>query len=58
LCNGSTTVFGAVCLGSNPGQATKEKASTKVGAFFMPKIKLNEGAERSEHNKKEEQMRA
>jgi hypothetical protein len=24
----------------------------------MPKIKLNEGAERSEHNKKEEQMRA
>ena len=38
LCNGSTTVFGAVCLGSNPGQATKGKASTKVGAFFMQKI--------------------
>ncbi len=35
MCNGSTTVFGAVCLGSNPGQATKEKALTKVEAFFM-----------------------
>ncbi len=24
-CNGSTTVFGTVCLGSNPGGPTKRK---------------------------------
>ena len=37
MCNGSTTVFGAVCLGSNPGQATKQKRSRNESCgFFMP----------------------
>jgi hypothetical protein len=51
LCNGSTTVFGAVCLGSNPGQATKEKALTKVEAFFMYMSKVQPmSIEQSEFN--------
>ncbi len=27
LCNGSTTVFGSVCLGSNPGNPTKKASN-------------------------------
>ena len=33
-CNGSTTVFGTVCLGSNPGWSTLETLTLKVGVFF------------------------
>ena len=39
-CNGSTTVFGSVCLGSNPGKTTIEKKETskphgRMVSFFF-----------------------
>gem|GEM_PF-2138430 len=37
-CNGSTTVFGSVCLGSNPGSPTIHLESSErltLGAFFF-----------------------
>ena len=33
-CNGSTTDFDSVCLGSNPGNPTKKKSCTKVRDFL------------------------
>lgn len=33
-CNGSTTVFGTVCLGSNPGWSTCGTLTLMVGVFF------------------------
>ena len=32
-CNGSTTVFGSVCRGSNPRKATRKSPDCKIGAF-------------------------
>ncbi len=32
-CNGSTTVFGTVCVGSNPASSTNELSPGKVGVF-------------------------
>ena len=34
-CNGSTTVFGTVCLGSNPGRATLKRSSYIWETFFL-----------------------
>ena len=36
-CNGSTTVFGAVCLGSNPSEASIKKPQLS-GFFFIPMV--------------------
>lgn len=33
-CNGSTTVFGTVCVGSNPASSTNELSPGKVGVFL------------------------
>ena len=33
-CNGSTTVFGTVCLGSNPGWTTEVTLTHLVGVFY------------------------
>jgi hypothetical protein len=38
LCNGSTTVFGSVCLGSNPGSPTTIKISTAMLGFFFSNL--------------------
>ena len=36
-CNGSTTGFGSVCPGSNPGSPTDESPANDVcGAFYFP----------------------
>ncbi len=35
-CNGSTTVFGSVCLGSSPGETTTKKRIAMRFAFFVP----------------------
>lgn len=34
-CNGSTPVFGTVCLGSNPGGATLKRSSYIWKTFFL-----------------------
>ena len=34
-CNGSTTGFGSVCLGSNPGKPTTKRGSIIIGPFFV-----------------------
>ena len=34
-CNGSTTVFGSVCRGSNPRETTQKILRQKVGGFFV-----------------------
>lgn len=34
-CNGSTTDFGSVCLGSNPGGTTKNPAHRRVFLFCI-----------------------
>ena len=34
-CNGSTTVFGSVCLGSNPGKTTYRKVNRIAVNFFV-----------------------
>ena len=34
LCNGSTTDFGSVCPGSNPGISTKAMTVRESGRFF------------------------
>ena len=41
-CNGSTTVFGTVCLGSNPGWTTKKNSHPMRWEFFLKEEK--EGA--------------
>ena len=33
LCNGSTTDFGSVCLGSNPGRPTKNLLKREIFLF-------------------------
>ena len=35
LCNGSTTDFGSVCPGSNPGISTKAKAGHLTGFYYF-----------------------
>ena len=35
-CNGSTTVFGSVCLGSNPGKTTQEANRLKRRQLAFP----------------------
>ena len=34
-CNGSTTGFGSVCLGSNPGRTTQKKSALNAGFFCI-----------------------
>ena len=34
-CNGSTTVFGSVCLGSNPGKTTHRKGRKPQGFLLL-----------------------
>lgn len=34
-CNGSTTVFGTVCLGSNPGWTTQRNSHSLRWEFFV-----------------------
>ena len=34
-CNGSTTVFGSVCLGSNPGKTTIREEGNLKAAWFL-----------------------
>ena len=38
-CNGSTTGFGSVCPGSNPGNPTKNKACNFAGLFSYTKTR-------------------
>ena len=33
-CNGSTTGFGSVCLGSNPGRTTQEVKEKKKSSIY------------------------
>ena len=44
-CNGSTTVFGSVCPGSNPGKTTERKpqlnVNQRVEAFFLNCLLVN-----------------
>ncbi len=35
LCKGSTTDFDSVCLGSNPSNPTKNKASVLAEVFYF-----------------------
>ena len=38
-CNGSTTGFGSVCLGSNPGRTTQKKSALLMLTLFCVYIK-------------------
>ena len=42
-CNGSTTGFGSVCPGSNPGSPTDESSTNNVCGAFSFNIPIDEG---------------
>ena len=42
-CNGSTTGFGSVCPGSNPGSPTDESSTNNVCGAFSFNIPIEEG---------------